>query len=312
MLRLRRWCGQHPLPTMLLASLVLALSAAGWFAGREAHARALGETREAALAFQAGRLQASYGRWPAAEASSAQAATRGYDAIAIDLARIEIWDATFRADQSLAVLERLDQRADLGTHRAMVTLLLHDTSRHRLGLDQVPKARRARASVRAIADDASLEPAWREYARALTAESVPKAKEHLVKALALDRRHRAANEMWIPLVLLTEGPRAALDAARSFGAIYPDDPTVAFMTALLLRILDRALEAEPFMATLATEPAACRALERIVILQATIRDAWRVGLDQYLRTAFAGSGASPREPAFADSIGVGFRARSRS
>src|SRR5690606_21663402 len=93
---------------------------------REERARA--GAVEARRTFEAGRLEASYGRWQRATELYDLAQELGHDPVAIEIARVEVLDATFRSDLAREVLERLAARDDLGPHRAMVTLLRNDVS----------------------------------------------------------------------------------------------------------------------------------------------------------------------------------------
>ncbi len=283
-----RWCNRNPLPAALLGALAASLIGMSWFGtreasargrettalGREAQARARAEAGEAARTFDAARLEASYGRWQVAEALYGRARELRFDPTAVDLGLVEVWDATFRADESFAVLERLDARADLGRHRAMVTLLRNDFSRQMIGESGPVQWRQSGKAVQAIINSPHLEPVWGEYARALAATTMAAARDHLKQALAIDRRHRATNEMWGPVVLLLEGPEMALRAAREFGVMYPNDQAPVFIEALALSMLGRTAEAEARMSAAQLPDVVRNQIAIVAGVRAGVQAAW--------------------------------------
>lgn len=302
-LRTWRWSQRQPLAASLITSLALALFLLAWFAKnafdlavRESEAlaqtsieRKRTEASDAGLAFQAACTEASYGRWKAAEGLYDQAQARGYDEIAVQLGRIEIWDATFASDRSRTALDQLATRADLGRHAALVTVMRYDLSRVLRG--EWPAD--WQAQIQGVASSADLSDAWRAYARALLADSLPAAREHIEAALAFDRRHRAANEMLWPLVLLTGGPASALVAAQGFGDFYPDDPAAAFMKVACLRLLDRGEDA----ARLVEAHQIPRPEQHLIEFVARYRDAVRDGFGDLLTLGmqkYLGAEASTR------------------
>src|SRR5690606_15056756 len=135
-----------------------------------------------------------------------------------------------------------------------------------------------------------LHPAWRAYARALTAESLGAAREHLATVLAIDRRHRPANEMWLPVTLLLDGPAAALDMARRFSAIYGDEPLSRTFEVLALHLLDRDAEAAARAADL---PTSGRSLVGLVL---GVRAGVRVVFDRVVEVAVGGRDGDAQPP----------------
>ncbi|MCB9871384.1 MAG: protein kinase [Planctomycetes bacterium] len=249
-LRVSRWTRRNPLPAALLTLLTASLAIA-WSQVVEAMAArddavsaqqdattAEGQARAAAteaqrlrgeVLFRMAKARSSVGEWQAAESLYRNAADLGADPIAVQIGLIEVWDGSFELAKSRAAIGALKVHQDLGEHAAKASLLAADPSRRLLdatsfSIDQRAITTALESGTLATADDA--------YARALLANSAAQVRSHLSAALAADPGHRPAHEMWLTLVLLTEGPVAALADVERFHARYPGDLSAALMRGI--------------------------------------------------------------------------------
>lgn len=251
--RVRRWSKRQPLAAGLIVSLLGALGGIGvlaWHAREVAADESRARLASAQRAFAAAVNEASFGRWHAAAASYQIAADLGHDPIAIVLRRIELWDATLETARAQRALEGLVSRSDLAEHAPMVALLANDPTRR--GDRELDEG--WRQTLAELVGARSLPGAAHHFAQALLAKTLPQARAHLDAAIAIDPRHRPSNEMRWPVVLLVQGPQAALDEARRFSAMYPEDPLAALMQSLSLHLLGRVAEADALLAKPAMPP----------------------------------------------------------
>ncbi len=185
--------------------------------------------KSAEESFNLGLRAALYGRWEEAHARYAEARARGCaDEIGIRVSEIEAWEGAGALARARAAIDELAgfSAAELGPHLAKTLLLRGDHTREHL--ERAAEPRHLELVADAVACG-GLDAADAEYAAALLASDAASARLHLERALAADSRHRRANEMFAPTLLLTGHPSRALQAAREYRRLYPDDPSAQFV-----------------------------------------------------------------------------------
>ncbi len=194
------------------------------------------EILAARVAFDAGRLAASRGRWKAALEHYEEARALGYeDDVELALRRIDVLEADFQTPRALHELAELKRREVRPQYTPRVLLAATDLGVNRwvdpeAGLDELRKMMDDPAAV------AELSAADRAFAQALLADTLDAAIAALHEARDHDPLHRRTNEA-LALALLAAG-RA--EEARTFGEfmhdVYRDDPS-SLTLAVFLRVV---------------------------------------------------------------------------
>ncbi|MFG0317837.1 MAG: hypothetical protein ACF8XB_11225, partial [Planctomycetota bacterium JB042] len=170
-----------------------------------------------------------------------EALRRGYpDPVAIRLAQVDALEGMGKVHEARRILDELAARteSELGAHRARVLLYRADRTK-------VPESRVVPFEDGHLIDEAigleTLSEADLAYAMALKSRDARPQIEFLRSALRLDSRHRRANEMIAPTLLLGGHPRDALEAANEFRRLYPHDPAAQTIQLGVRTILEAAL-----------------------------------------------------------------------
>jgi serine/threonine protein kinase len=178
---------------------------------------------QAATIFQLGQQFAREGSWSAAMTKYDEALVAGYaDPIEVQLAKVEALEGNGDVVAARRVIDELyGSNRDFGIHRARVLLAYADRTK-------LAGSRSEAFRGDDLLDEAiglgTLSAADTEYAAALYARTAKLQLQHLRNALRHDSRHRRANEMIAPTLLVCGHPREALVAASEFRRLYPDDP----------------------------------------------------------------------------------------
>ena len=241
-LKLQKW-SQRNFSYVLLAGgalllLSIALSSAHGFKAQRDAARQSTLVRNAELAARNGHWRDALNFWRAADDA-------GYrDKIYLGLQQAEAWTVLSESEKSRAELVKLSRRIDLGPQRGAVLLRLgeHELFDEATANQGVQHVREALAS--------GLDAADVFFARGLLADSTPEALDLFHQAIQINSFHHGAHRHSLGLEFLL-GRHADLQAsARFFAAIYPEDPSAAYLEAAELAMQGRLEEARAKMASL--------------------------------------------------------------
>jgi serine/threonine protein kinase len=249
--RLRKFVRRYRVQVAAAALVFVVLAIGLWQAQAAAtsNARALATERRSTAKefFNQARLHADLGDWSSALSQLDKAQEHDHDPVAIALARVNAWEATGERDLVEDELARLQRRNDLGPSQDLVQLLWRDPSRPR---PDGAAAIEWRSALRDLENSPHLNEAWRGYARAMGAATLPTAVEQLEALLHIDPKHRRAAEVRLWLVLLLRGPEAGLQASERFRLFWPQDDYGKIAEAACLSMTGEDKAAERLAATL--------------------------------------------------------------
>ncbi len=216
--RARRAAARHPTLTSLAvvsAVFVVTLVVIG---AELVQAGAMEREARGAEALSRAQIAMNVGDWEQAESALEVAAARSRLDVVVETTRAQMELARFEYETAFGRLRALRARDDLGRHRDLIVLLHIDPSL------PGPKRPGWQRRMRELADSEQLEPAWRAYARACLAETMPDYVSALGEVIALDGRHRAAHEARISSLLLVGATDTLARHVETFGQIWPRDP----------------------------------------------------------------------------------------
>lgn len=192
---------------------------------------------------QAARLAAEHGKWREAVTNYDRALQAGHlDAIAMRLGKARALLELQETHRCAAEIERLAEAANR-TERVGSVLLLRGEML--LGEDDAGAERFIRA---ALAQE--LPSGERAYARALLAETTPKAVAYLREVLALDPYHHRARVSLEFLLLFLARFDEAKSELYAHRVIFPDDDALPVLETLLLALEGKRSEAQASLARL--------------------------------------------------------------
>jgi tetratricopeptide (TPR) repeat protein len=221
-----------------LVALVAGIIGTTWWAVKAQRAETRADKSATEVTEKAVRLAIQRGAWRDAleYIDKAIEPDAGSKSVALRLDRIRALFAINEPKAAGKEVKALADRKDLGELEGSVLLLRADVLQ---GKDvNVSRAMVEEALTKKLSD------AEREYARALIAETTPQAVEHLQKSLELDPYQQRAHSMR-SLLLLTLGRREEARVQISLHeALFPEDPNVNLLHAVLAASENNAAEAE--------------------------------------------------------------------
>lgn len=240
-----------------IGALVLGLLGSGsfgvkaYFAEQTAQARGHEATTvrrqrdalQAATVFQLGQQFAREGSWADAMANYDEALAAGYaDPIEVQLAKVEALEGNGDVLAARRVIDDLyGSNRDFGIHRARVLLAYADRTK-------LAGSRSEAFRGDDLLDEAiglgTLSDADTAYAAALYARTARSQLRQLQNALRHDSRHRRANEMIAPTLLVSGHPHEAEKAASEFRRLYPDDPAAQTIQLGVRVLLEKSIPSD--------------------------------------------------------------------
>jgi serine/threonine protein kinase len=210
-----------------LIALILGIFSSTWWAIAAQKARNEAQQSEFRTTEKAAQLAMQRGAWQDALGYIDQALANdvGRDSSSLRLDRIRALFALNDPARALRELEALSQRTDLGGQEGAVLLMHADILQGDDSPTFLAKVQRAR--------DKGLTPADDAYAQSLIAKSTPDAIQALRTSLSLNPYQPRAHGMLSLLLFLLGDREETRFQLRNYAALFPKDPNLKLMQALL-------------------------------------------------------------------------------